>query len=225
LLPYIEQQNLQQQIDFKKPMTDKANDAVRKAEIKLFLSPQDPVKKVREDAGATNYLFCAGSKPGLKDNNGVFADGDALTLAKISNANGTSNTVIIGDTLKGDGGSKAVDVKRQHIALKQAALKDIKEDAGVQDFKDNKNVAGDRCSSWLDGRFLQGRFTGTLLPNAPEPDVNCEYLGGLSSLRSVDGKTNLAFCDGHVQTITKKVDKKVWQAIVNWKNTDPVTLP
>ena len=38
-LPYIEQQNVFQMIDFKKPMDDKANAAARKTVIKTFLNP------------------------------------------------------------------------------------------------------------------------------------------------------------------------------------------
>src|SRR5205807_6584017 len=38
VLPYIEQDNLYKQIDFKKPITDPANAAVRKTKIQTFLS-------------------------------------------------------------------------------------------------------------------------------------------------------------------------------------------
>ena len=39
-------------------------------------------------------------------------------------------------------------------------VKGIKEGAGVKPFNDNKNIAGDRGASWMDGRFLQGTFNG-----------------------------------------------------------------
>jgi len=225
VLPYLEAQNLHAMIDFKKPVSDKANAAARKNSLKIFVSPQDQQKTVRDDMAPTNYQFCAGSKPELSGNDGVFASNVKMTLAAVSNANGTSNTVILGETLKGDDGKKAVDVKRQHVALKKDALKNLKEDSGIQDWKDGKNIAGDRGASWLDGRFLQATFTGTRLPNAPEPDVDCEGLGGLSSLRSGDGRTNILYCDGHVSSVNKKIDIKVLKAICNWKNDQPVTAP
>jgi prepilin-type processing-associated H-X9-DG protein len=133
--------------------------------------------------------------------------------------------VMLGETLKGDGGKKAVDLKRQHVALKKDALKDVKEDSGVQDWKDSKNIAGDRGASWMDGRFLQATFTATRLPNAPEPDVDCEGLGGMCSLRSLDGRMNILYFDGHVSSVDKKIDIKVWKAVCNWKNNQPVTAP
>lgn len=225
LLPYIEQDNLAKKIDFKKPATDKANAEARKAFVKIYVSPGDPQKAVSDEFGPTNYQFCAGSKPELKGNDGVFASGVKLALGAITAANGTSNTLMAAETLKGDGGKKATDVKRQHVALKKDDLGKLKDDSGVAEWKEGKYVAGDRCASWLDGRFLQTTFTGTRLPNAAEPDVDCEGLGGLSSLRSLDGRTNLLYCDGHISSVTKKVDMKVWKAICNWKNTEAVVVP
>ena len=35
----------------------------------------------------------------------------------------------------------------------------------MDDWKNDKNIAGDRCASWMDGRFLQGTFTGTRVHN------------------------------------------------------------
>jgi prepilin-type processing-associated H-X9-DG protein len=225
LLPYVEQANLHQSIDFKKPTTDKANAAARKTVIKLFVSPQDQQKTVSDDLGPTNYVLCAGSKAELAGNDGVFAPNAKVSLAAISNANGTTNTVMLGETLKGDGGKKAVDVKRQHVALKKDALKSLKEDSGVQDWKDGKNIAGDRGASWMDGRFLQATFTATRLPNAAEPDVDCEGLGGMSALRSPGDRTNVLYCDGHVSSFDKKIDLKIWKAICNYNNAQAVTAP
>ena len=69
LLPFIEQQNVYNLIDFKKPVDDEANAKARKFVIKTFLNPLDPVKAVGPAYGPTNYLFCAGSKPALADSN------------------------------------------------------------------------------------------------------------------------------------------------------------
>src|SRR5439155_17825329 len=141
---------------------------------------RDPLVRVPQDYGATNYLFSAGSKPTLKDNDGVFYQDSGVSLAAIPD--GTSNTILAGETLKGDGGTKAVDVRRQHVVLDKDALKDFKDETGVDDFANNRHIAGDRCASWMDGRFLQGTFTGTRLLNDARPDVNGAGLGGLSAL-------------------------------------------
>ena len=217
LLPYVEQdaiyRNLLKASDsLKKPMSDKVNDEMRGMTIKYFLSPDDPRAFVTEGIGATNYLFCAGSQPGI-DGNGVFTQGpNKYTIANIPD--GTSNTILAGETLKGDGGKKGVTVERQHVRLDKDALKGIKDDAGAQDFNENKNIAGNRCESWMDGRFLQGTFTATRKLNDDRPDVDCAGAGGLSSLRSnrSGGTVIVALCDGSVRNVSPSVSMKTWKS-------------
>jgi len=199
LLPFIEQQNVFTQIDFKKDIDDKANAQWRGIKIKTFLSPLDPIQAVNADWGATNYLY----------NDQVFF---LNSKSKIPNTfqDGTSNTIVLGETLKGDGKTKAVDVKRQHVLLKKEDLKNTGADTGVKYFKDNKNIAGDRCASWMDGRFLQGTFNGRLLPNDERPDVSCGGVSGVSALRSFDAFVLVALCDGSARPVKNTISKTTW---------------
>jgi len=213
LLPYIEQQNVYQMIDFKKPMDDKANAAARKVVIPTFLNPLDKVRSVSDDYGATNYLFCAGSKPPLADNDGVFYQDSKVKITDV--LDGTSNTLLAVETLKGDGGVKAMDVRRQHVLLKKEDLKGIKEEAGVKEWEKDKNIAADRCASWMDGRFLQGTFTATRTRNDDKPDVNCGGAGGLSGIRSMQDAAVIGMCDGSVRNITRDVKLEVWKAVAS----------
>lgn len=161
----------------------------------------------------------------LADNNGVFGQNSKVTLPQIVNANGTSNTIMVGETLKGDSAVKATTVKRQYVLLKKDDLKDIKDDAGVKDWENNKNITADRGASWMDGRFLQSTFTGTRTLNDDKPDVSCAGLGGLSGLRSEDDKTNIAMADGSVRAVSAKVKLEVWQMMANYKNDKPFQFP
>jgi hypothetical protein len=213
LLPYLEQDNLYKRIDFKKSVGDKANAAVRATRVKGFLSPQDPQKTVTEDSGATNYLFNAGTKASLVHNDGVFFQ-DSQARIPASFPDGLSYTIVIGETLKGDGGLTAKDVARQHVELGKDVLKGLKGDAGTAEWKADKHIAGDRCSSWMDGRFLQGTFNSGRLPNDPRPDVDCGGLGGWSALRSLEDKVNVAMGDGSVRPINVKVKPEVWKALI-----------
>jgi prepilin-type processing-associated H-X9-DG protein len=223
LLPYLEQDNVFKMIDLKKSVDDEANANARKIVIKTFLAPMDPVTMVKGDYGPTNYLFNAGSKPDLTDNDGIFYRDSKITVADITD--GTSNTLFTGETLKGDGGKKAVDVRRQYVLLKAGALKEIKDDAGVEDFKDDKNIAGDRCASWMDGRFLQGTFTGTRVLNDAKPDVSCGGAGGLSALRGLPAGVNVGFADGSVRFIggigaAMKAD--LWKLLTSRNDGNPL---
>ncbi len=211
LLPYIEQGNVFNQIDFKKGIDDKNNATVAAIQIKTFINPMDPVQQVDKDFGSTNYLFNAGGEYPLKDNDGVFYENSKVKFPDITD--GTSNTMMIGETLKGDGGTKAADVRRQNVALKKEDLKDLAEESGVKEWKDGKNIAGDRGKSWMDGRFLQGTFTGTRTLNDEKPDVDCGGVGGLSGLRGISKGVNVAMCDGSVRYVPMTVSLGVWKAL------------
>jgi Tfp pilus assembly protein PilE len=200
LLPFIEQNNLFQTIDFKKSIDDKANATARRALIKTFLSPLDPTPSVKDNWGPTNYLF----------NDRVFFLNSKLKITEITD--GTSNTIGIGETLKGDGKTKATDVRRQYVSLKKEDLKGTGPNTGVKYFEDNKNIAGDRCASWMDGRFLQGTFNGRLVLNDKRPDVSCGGVGGVSALRSFDDYVFVAICDGSVRVVNSGISHKTWKA-------------
>jgi prepilin-type N-terminal cleavage/methylation domain-containing protein len=201
LLPFIEQQNLYNTINFKKSIDDDANAKARGHIIKTFLTPRDGIDRVKPEWGATNYLL----------NDLVFyLNSKAKFPAAITD--GTSNTILGGETLKGDGQNKAVTVRRQYVLLKKDDLKKTGPDSGVKYFKDDKDIAGDRCASWMDGRFLQGIFNGKLRPNDERPDVSCGGVSGVSALRSYDRGVLVGMFDGSVRMVTNGITHATWKA-------------
>jgi hypothetical protein len=213
LLPWIEEAELFRKIDFKKSIDDKANADARKATVKTFLSPRDPLQSVRAEYGATNYLF----------NDKVFGLNTKASIPR-SFPDGTSNTIVTGETLKGDGGTKAETVRRQYVMLDKAALKDLKDDAGVKYFRDGKNISGDRCASWMDGRFLEGTFNGRLRPNDKRPDVSCAGAGGVSALRTLADATPVVVgvADGSARVINLKISETTWKNAMDPADGNPL---
>jgi type II secretory pathway pseudopilin PulG len=201
-LAFIEQDNLFKTIDFKKSIDDKANAKARQTVIKTYLSPRDPLPSVKAEWGATNYLF----------NDQVFVPSSKKMRFPQSITDGTSNTILSGETLKGDGKTTATDVRRQYVLLKKEDLKATGPNSGVKYFKDNKNIAGDRCASWMDGSFLQGTFNGRLRINDERPDVSCGGVSGVSALRSFDQIVDVGMLDGSVRIINLGISHDTWKA-------------
>ena len=212
LLPYVEQGEVYKQINYTKPITDPVNAAARKTIIPTFLSPRDPVKSVRDDSGATNYLF----------NDFVFFR-NSQSKIPASFPDGTSLTIAVGETLKGDGKEKAEDVRRQYVLLKKDALKAVKPDTGAGYWKESDRIAADRCASWMDGRFLQGTFNGKLKPNDERPDVSCGGEGGVSTLRSLDDSVAVGLADGSARFINaRKISFTTWSNALDPADGNPL---
>src|SRR5262249_2228175 len=156
--------------------------------------------------GPTNYLFNALAFPAKKG--GKFP---------ASFPDGTSRTVFVAETLRGDGSRTASDLFRQHVALthaKRGRSGGYPEDLGVWEFEHNRNVAADRGASWMDGGHLQGTFLPGRSPNDGRPDVVVGHPGkmeGVSGPRSLDDIVSVAMGDGTVKPInTRTISYRVW---------------
>ncbi len=210
LLPYIEQEALYKAVDKTVECDDKANAKVRSTVVKTFLSPSDPLEE-KDSVAGTNYFAMAGSKASIGDNNGLFCRDNKYNIGNIPD--GSSNTVFFVEMLRGDGGKKAESVQRQHVRLKAGELKTLKVTDGVKDFENDKNIAADRGSSWIDGRFLRAMTNGTRGANDKRPDVDCGGEGGLAGVRFLGDGTFVGMGDGSVHWITPKLSFTTWQLV------------
>jgi hypothetical protein len=212
ILPFIEQDNVFKNTDLTTSPDDKGNAATRALRLPVYQSPLDPAEPPDPKAGPTSYFLVAGSKHDLDGNDGVFYKDSATRITDIND--GTSNTLLAIESLRGDGGAGPVGVARRHVALKKEALKGLADTAGVKEFKAGKHVVGNRGSSWMDGRFLQSTINLTRSFNDDKPDVDCGGEGGLAGPRSLREQGTIAgMCDGSVRMASGQTKLETWQAL------------
>jgi prepilin-type N-terminal cleavage/methylation domain-containing protein/prepilin-type processing-associated H-X9-DG protein len=187
------------------------------------------------DMSGGNYMFCTGSGTDMNYDvrfrtDGAFNCYEALGLASMTN--GTSNTMVISETLVGasgmrsgswrtalpdrrmiqrycgeadEGGPRNSDTVPGFTAIGQNPNMDT-------DFNDEpEEWLGNRANSWLLGRAVDTSYNAYLLPNSRYPDIQSGGIGILSARSSHPGGVNVTFGDGSVRFVSETVSEDVWR--------------
>lgn len=229
LLPYCEQSNLQNLIDFSRPISQQP--AVAKIRVPYLICPSEPNDRERPD-GPTfthyplNYAANAGDwhiyQPPQDRGSGVFLLNRWLKIAEV--VDGTSNTLGISEVKAftpylRDGGNPSSTTARPETPPEIAAFGgEFKSDSGH--------------TEWVDARVHQTGFTTTFSPNTQVPyvvdgktfdiDFNSTREGRSATLPTYavvtsrshhQGGVNSLKMDGSVHFISNAIDKLVWQAL------------
>ncbi|QEG43822.1 DUF1559 family PulG-like putative transporter [Roseimaritima ulvae] len=242
LLPFMEQKNLQDLVDFGVYMGHPAL-ADLPVELRQAAATQVPIFECPSDVGADIHLMTmpsgatteiAGTSYGMNMGSGldgVFhpgtgtpSDGLCWVNAKTKLrdiTDGTSNTIAFAETTMGIGGSVSSPTPLQDPLQYRAYASTVDNTIGAAaDAGDIATVqatitgwTGDRNHYWLRGSVPNGPLiNGRLTPNSEIPDLQ---LGSskMTAARSYHpGTVKVLLCDGSVRGVADTIDRNVWHA-------------
>jgi prepilin-type N-terminal cleavage/methylation domain-containing protein/prepilin-type processing-associated H-X9-DG protein len=210
LLPYLEQQNLQNLIDFTQSTSTGKNAAAAGMTVKTFQCPSDPAggQVPGSTYGGNNYVTCTGT--GI--NNGDYVTGDGVFLlnhpVRISEiVDGTSNTACMSESIIGNGQTTGTDVRVLGVQLAGSTQTTPGACGG------GGPLTGNRGDRWINGGYLATAYNHFFTPNSTSFDCfNTSNNYGLKTARSFhSGGVNLLLCDGSVRLVADNVDPLTWK--------------
>ena len=238
LLPFVEQANLQNIVNFKQTgpgdQTFSGGNAVAAAmTVNLFLCPSDGSVGVPGAPYApSNYVCNVGTgMSGAGVYNGDYVTGDGVFLlnhpVNLNNIlDGTAYTACMSEALIGDGSapSSLTDVRRQALVLPGSTQTTPQACAagatGGAFWSGNYNG-----NSWINGGYWATDYNHYLTPNAPACDcLNTANNYGLKAARSGHpGGVNLLLCDGSARWVGDSIDLATWRALGTRNGGEVVT--
>ncbi len=221
LLPYIEQANVYQLIDFTligpsnaspNPNGSATNNpafyAAGGTSISAFICPSDPVGRIDPVWAPTNYLGNQGPDCSCrgKSCSGIFGHDTWMRIADITD--GTSNTIAIGETLKGD---LDVNTLQDNYFYRPPG-------GNAQDIDTCQGGTlsrSDRATVWFGGNPQHNMFSTDRGPNDRRfdciaPNNGCTNFAARSAHA---GGAHLGLCDGSVHFLSDNIDVGVMRAL------------
>jgi prepilin-type N-terminal cleavage/methylation domain-containing protein/prepilin-type processing-associated H-X9-DG protein len=219
LLPFVEQRNLQNLVDFTQPTSTGPNLAAASMAVPLFQCPSDTGtgRVPGSNYGGNNYAGCVGTGVNAGDyvtGDGVFLLNQKIAIKHISD--GTSNTAAFSEILLGNGtghvGATPADPLRQFVQLPGSTPAT----PAACTPGPTTNWSGNRGDRWINGGYLSTLYNAYASPN-PRGGYDCINAAnnfGLASARSNhDGGVNLLLCDGSVRFVSDSISLATWQAL------------
>jgi prepilin-type processing-associated H-X9-DG protein len=207
-------------------------------------SEENPSEHIQGyEAAGGNYMVCTGSGMGGNRDvrfrtDGVFNSFDANGMHSMTR--GTSNTMVLSETLVGQGARWDNLTRDQALsgAMHQRSIGEVRADPRPQPgdtapylghlahadgsdpdmaihFANNPNVnrwSSRRANCWLAGSAIDSSFNAFQLPNARYADVHARAMVGIFTARSNHpGGVNVTFGDGSTRFTSDNVSIDVWR--------------
>jgi len=222
LLPYMEEQQLQDLIDYDSPpltfgsFSGAANAKAAETPISLFLCPSDRGEVPGLNFGPSNYVANTGTGTVQYGHlqtggNGVFYDGSKIAFRQITD--GSTHTAAFSESILGDNAptSGTVPLRSDLAVIELAGGSDTTPTACGAGVGTWSVVRG---AKWINGHYGDTLYNHYYQPNAEQWDCgNGFHNKALVSARSMHpGGVQVMFCDGHVAFVGNDVQLDVWRA-------------
>ena len=227
LLPYMDQANIYNQIDWNLRYDQAPNNALNNEVIPAFLCPSD-LKWPGGDTG-NNYVVSAGPsmywRVGQGDQVGMFNFSKPTRIRDV--LDGTSNTIAASESTVGDNTGSKFNVKTDLVRAQafpfseRSFVSKANLDAyGTQCLTGTSNTHSHVRREWMNGIGGQTVFNTLNVPNTPNPDCHpCSGCGwydsaGVWAARSRHtGGAHVLLGDGSVRFASDNIDTTLWQAL------------
>ena len=251
LLPYCEQETLQNLVRFDVPLGDKNIDPsgykgrleeahwpAARTTAPMFVCPSNDtpvIKDVTVSNGTTQLAGCsyvANGGSGLNnvmatmgETDGIFWVGGGVRMADIPD--GTTHTIAFTETIIGPGDNPTTTPS--DLQLYQGSLgTDV---AGLYAAVENFNAesisswSGSRATTWLQGYVTRSPvIIGYMTPNHSTPDLTARSAKLCAPRSRHPGGVNVLWCDGSVCFIEDDVNVDTWHAIWTRNGGETVSL-
>ncbi len=249
LLPYLEQQNLRDLIDFRFSYSDVVN-APRHAEvtrmkIPVYVCPSE-VKAVQRapstPTGVTHFPLTYAANLGTwlvfdpvagQLSSGAFVINQPLSTAAY--LDGMSNTVAFAEVK-----AYQANVRPNAPSVLNAPMPLTAADVGA--YAGSATVSGTGHTEWVDGKVHEAGFTATLPPNTKVPVISGGVTYDIDLISRTENSSNTAptyaavtarsyhpgivisaYMDGSVRKISNTIDARVWRATATREGGEAVT--
>lgn len=233
LLPFVEQGNLQDLIDFQQPMLNPpafnptlvaGNEALVNTRLALLICPSDAGDSQYIDGNSVswqggNYMGNAGPGTGFlyvsrADTHGLFWRGSRLKMKDI--IDGTSNTILFAETLFGSRDADTTSLLDADRQIKRVSGGGVGS-ATAEDLvaRTATRYEGLRAGQWIRNLTYHTMVNGFFPPNSAQPDVAHHGECIMAARSNHTGLVVTAMCDGSVRSIQEDIDIVTWRNLFN----------
>lgn len=221
ILPYLEQGNLYERIDFKQPVLAAVNEVARLQVVPGFICPSGVDNPMPQTGGGVSYYGNKGSalvwglntgpNQAMPEPNGLFVRGRTVKIAEV--LDGTSNTAMFSERLPADGNNGVVSPIRD-VFFHPGAPTSLDAAIDMCQQLDIENLANQfplfMGAPWLNGQHTyqhidtpNRRSCGFFTINRAVMPPSSHHPSGV----------NLTLCDGSTTTVSNEVSMLAWRAM------------